>query len=115
MYHLRLIKGLSYCGLVKATREHPDIFIKDKLTADLAIASGYFRLVENIADTPEQGTAHLDKVQLEEMKLEELKRLAADLEVDTQGLRTKSDYVEALAQVPVVPGDEDDENGVEYE
>ena len=30
MYHIRLCKGLSYCGVVSATRKEPDVFVEDK-------------------------------------------------------------------------------------
>ena len=39
MYHLRLIKGLSYCGLVEASKIQPDVFVEDKAVADAALAS----------------------------------------------------------------------------
>ncbi len=54
MYHLKLCRGLSYCnasGTIKATRQKPDIYIKDKATADAAVASGFFSLIWG-ADTP---------------------------------------------------------------
>ena len=40
MYHLRLIKALSYTGLVSATQKNPDTFTEDKAIADDAVASG---------------------------------------------------------------------------
>lgn len=45
MYHLRLIKGLSYYGVVEASKEQPDVFVEDKNVADAAVASGYFVLL----------------------------------------------------------------------
>ena len=41
-YHLKLVKALSYYGLVEATREHPDVYVEDEATAKAALASGYF-------------------------------------------------------------------------
>ena len=46
MYHLRLIKALSYCGAIHATRERPDAYTEDEAVAESALASGYFELVE---------------------------------------------------------------------
>jgi len=46
MYHLKLIKALSYHGAVTATREKPDVFTEDVTAAMSAIESGYFELVE---------------------------------------------------------------------
>lgn len=45
MYHLRLIKALSYTSVVKATKQHPDVFVEDKATADAAVATGYFQFL----------------------------------------------------------------------
>lgn len=102
-YHLKLIKGRSYTGFygaVKATRKAPDAFVDDKATADAAVASGYFKLVEG---NDEQGmvTGHLDRAQLESMKLDDLKQLAADLGLDTKGLSKKAEFVEAIAATQV--------------
>lgn len=110
-YHLKLIKALSYCGVVTATRQHPDIFVEDKATADAAVATGYFKLLA--AEEPPAQTAHLDPAQLEEMKVDDLKQLAADMGVDTTGFKKKADYVAAIAAVEVIPGPETDEEGNE--
>lgn len=115
MFHLKLIKGLSYTGVVEATKKKPDVFTEDKAIADKAVASGYFKLVgeENpVQPTPQ--TAHLDKGQLEEMKFDDLKKLAADMGIDTAGLKKKADLVEAIAAEEVIPGPAEDENEVDY-
>lgn len=115
MFHLKLIKGLSYTGVVEATKKKPDVFTEDKAIADKAVASGYFKLVGE--ETPVQHTpqtAHLDKGQLEEMKYDDLKKLAADMGIDTAGLKKKADLVEAIAAEEVIPGPTEDENEVDY-
>lgn len=101
-YHLKLIKGRSYTGFygaVKATREAPDAFVDDKATADAAVASGYFVLAGG--GEPEMVKGHLDRAQLEGMKLDDLKQLAADLGLDTKGLSKKAEFVEAIAATQV--------------
>lgn len=102
MYHLRLIKGLSYYGLVAATRQSPDVFVEDKATADAALASGYFELLAQAPPGPEFG--HFDVASLESWKLEELKKLAADLGAEVQGLKSKAEYIAAIAAVEIAPG-----------
>lgn len=116
-YHLKLIKALSYCGVVTATHQHPDIFVEDKATADAAVATGYFKLLaaEETAEETSAQTAHLDPAQLEEMKVDDLKQLAADMGVDTTGFKKKADYVAAIAAVEVIPGPETDEEGNELD
>ena len=113
-YHLRLCKSLSYKGVVSATKKQPDVFVEDKATAEAAVATGYFTLVE---DEPEQAAqpeaaAHLDKEQLESMKFDDLKKLAEDMGIDTKGLKKKAELVEAISAVEVIPGE--GENEVDY-
>lgn len=99
MYHIRLCKGLSYCGVVSATRKEPDVFVEDKATADVAVASGYFRLMDGGEESAGGGqtlTGNLDRGQLEEMKVDDLKRLAEDMGIETKGLK-KAQLVEAIA------------------
>lgn len=116
MYHLRLIKSLSYTGVVEATSKNPDVFTENKATADAAVATGYFKLVEdNRTLTPAPQTAYLDKAQLEEMKFDDLKSLAADMGVDTTGFKKKADYIEAIAAVEIIPSPETDEDGNEVD
>lgn len=127
MYHLKLMKALSFTGIVTATKKNPDVFVEDKATADAAVATGYFKLVGAVEKAPgeaEDTTAatvgHLDEAELTEMKFDDLKRLAADMGVDTKGLKSKADYAKAIAAVEVTPGTEDDmeagreDNEVDY-
>lgn len=57
MFHLRLIKAMSYmgCGL-SVTKKNPDVSTDDKAQAEALIKSGYFQLVEGGSElkTPEQ-------------------------------------------------------------
>ncbi len=50
----------------------------------------------------EETAATLDVDQLKGMKLDNLKKLAVDMGIDTTGLRTKDDYAKAIAAVDVV-------------
>ena len=53
-YHLRLKNAMSYTGVVNATREEPDVFTADEAIKAAALRSGYFDLVDVLA---EQDTA----------------------------------------------------------
>lgn len=116
MYHLRLIKALSYTGLVSATQKNPDTFTEDKAIADGAVASGYFTLIKDKAEEEQQEAKyHLNKAQLDEMKFDDLKKLAADMGIDITGIKKKADLVDAIAAVEVEPEEPvDDENEVDY-
>lgn len=56
---------------------------------------------------PEKTTGHLDPAQLESMDYNELKKLAADMDVTPKG-KKKADLIEAIAAAEVEPGDEVD-------
>lgn len=101
MYHLRLIKGRSYSGVVSATKEHPDVFEDDKATVDKAVASGYFEIVEAIeADVIEQDDfvkeTEVNKKPLENMTVNELEICAAYYGISLKGLTKKTDILAKL-------------------
>lgn len=104
MYHLRLKKALSYTGVVTATKDNPDVYIEDKAAADKAAASGYFDLINENTEPEETFSGHLDPAQLEDMKIDDLKRLAANMGVDTSTMKKKADYINAITAVEVEAG-----------
>lgn len=93
MYHLRLIKALSYHGIVKATKKNPDAYTDDKATAEAAVATGYFEIVgkPTVADKTED-----DKKDLSKMTVTQLKAYAEEHGIDLTGHTTKSDIIEAI-------------------
>ena len=110
-YHLKLIKALSYCGVVKATQQHPDVFVEDKATADEAVATGYFNLLEGDEETPEDGDDKEQGKKLEEMTVPELETFAAYKGVSLKGITKKADIIAKLREEL---GDEETENEVDY-
>ena len=77
MYHLRLIKGLSYDGAVRASAGVPDVFTDDPDKYTAAMKSGYFEAVSVPQQAVEKSenssnemlTGHLDPAQLSDMGL----------------------------------------------
>ncbi len=65
MYKLKLIKGLSYSGVVKATKKAPYVETDDEATAALAVASGYFTLVAS-APVPDADNEDMDHIEDDE-------------------------------------------------
>lgn len=118
MYHLKLVKGLSYNGVVSASQKNPDVYILDKAIANQAVATGYFKLVSGeiervqLSSAQDVKSGNLDTTQLENMKLEDLKRLAADIGLDPSAYKKKADLIEAISSVEVTPASE--ENEVDY-
>lgn len=110
-YHLKLSKALSYCGVVTATQKQPDVFVEDKAIADLAVATGYFKLVEEAVKTPGGVEEKEPGKTLEEMTVPELETYAAYKGVSLKGISKKADIIEKLkAEL----GEEETENEVDY-
>ena len=40
MFHLRLCKGLSYLGIVRATKAEPDVYVPEEEKAKALVVSG---------------------------------------------------------------------------
>ena len=91
--HLRLIKGLSYDGVVRASAAHPDVFVDDPEKYTALLESGYFEALPDAHTV----TGHLDADFLGEMDEEQLNKLADDMGVDTTG-KDKAAVVAALTK-----------------
>ena len=109
-YHLKLTKALSYCGVVKATKKNPDLFVEDKATADEAVATGYFKLVEG-EEAPEPPKDPEPGKTLDEMTVPELETYAAYKGVNLKGISKKADIIAKLKEEL---GDEETEGEVDY-
>lgn len=129
-YHLRLKNAMSYTGVVNATREEPDVFTTDEAIKAAALRSGYFDLVDVLAEqdtaapadadtiplTPageqaDDGStpATLDRAYLENLSFAELKRLANDMDVPVTKTTKKAELIDTLAAETVtVPAEADD-------
>lgn len=119
MYHLKLIKALSYYGVVKATKKNPDVYTEDKATADAAVASGYFKLVDEAQEPPEGGEEKEPGEgggnkepgkKLEEMTVPELETFAAYKNISLKGISEKADIIAKLKDEL----GEETENEVDY-
>lgn len=112
MYHLRLVKGLSYSGAVSATKDHPDVFVEDEKKYQRAMKSGYF---EEIADAPvdtaePKSGREEDKFPAEDEEPERLADTLADMNttelrayaslngIDTSGLKKKEEILNAIKE-----------------
>lgn len=111
MYHLRLLKALSYTGIVSATKEHPDVFVEDKAAADAAVATGYFKLLEGDEEIPAANEESEPGKTLEEMTVSELETYATYHNVSLKGISKKADIIAKLKEEL---GDEETENEVDY-
>lgn len=102
MYHLKLIKSLSYHGIVKATRENPDVYTDDEAVATAAVATGFFELVESPAQQTPQPEAEPEESEqgktLEEMTVAEIETFATYYGVSLKGINTKAKKIAHLRE-----------------
>ena len=115
MHHLKLTKGLSYWNaFVKATRDHPDVYVEDGPAYESALACGYFEEVDDEAraDKPEGGdpvsdTADPDKEagpeetetdSLEDMSLSDLKDYAQLNGIELGKAKKKDDILSVIRE-----------------
>lgn len=104
-YHLKLIKGLSYDGPVRASAARPDVFTDDEEKYIAALKSGYFKAVQAVPASTEETDSeksetirgHLAPAQLETMTEAQLKKLAADMGLEAAALDSKEALVKAIA------------------
>lgn len=109
MYKIRLIKGKSFTdGKIKISAANPETDIEDDEYAKRLIATGYFAEVpyeKQEAPSESSMTGHLDAKQLEEMSTDDLRKLAADMGIDTAAVRKKSELISAISAVEVEAGE----------
>lgn len=125
MFHLRLCKGLSYFGIVRATKAEPDVFVQEEEKAKALVTTGYFERVSNEAefsqpqpvtgeqenptdDLFEEGTGEDEQqgdpelMELQKKNKAELIAYAGQNGIDITGCKTKDDIyqkiVEAIAR-----------------
>lgn len=92
MYKLKLIKGRSYTGAVRATKENPNVEVEKKETADALVASGYFSLEECAEDTGAVAT------ELNKMTVAELAAYAAEKGIDLAGCNKKAEILAKIKE-----------------
>ncbi len=60
MFKLKLIKGLSYSGIVSATSKNPYVTVDNEETALAAVETGYFKIVERSENIPDEKTGKIN-------------------------------------------------------
>lgn len=103
-YHLKLVKGLSYHGVIFATVKNPDVYTDDKAIADKAVSSGYFVLEndvndDSIFDTKELTAADENIEDISCLTIRELKTYAKEHNIDVSHCENRADYVNAIKEV----------------
>ena len=111
MYKVKLIKGLSYTGAVHATKEDPYVDVEDKKTADAVVATGYFELVEETADSNNDGgNEQSGATDYNKMTVPQLEAYAAEKGIDLEGASRKAEIIAKIAAAETADGNNDGEN-----
>lgn len=104
MYHIRLAKALSYSGIVSATKKNPDLFVEDKATADAAVATGYFIIIDqqdgSHSEQAPEGQDSNDTPDYEALAKQtkaELTKYAQEHGISIEGCKTKADILQAIS------------------
>lgn len=111
MYHLRLIKGLSYTGAVSASKEHPDVFTDDPEKYSKAMKSGYFEdltgheddlcapdFEDNGIDDEQEEEASASEEKFYEMSVENLKSYASLNGINLGSAKKKDDIIKKIEE-----------------
>lgn len=100
MFHLRLCRGLSYLGIVRATKAEPDVYVQEEEKANALVASGYFEMVTSEAEKVQPftgGTSETDSI--EDMFGEEVEEeVQEDPELMELQKKSKSELIEYAGQ-----------------
>ncbi len=96
MYHLRLIKALSYIGVIRADKENPDVYTDDKDIAEKAIATGYFKMINDETSEDIKEASEKSEKTLEKMNVSELETFAAYNDISLKGISKKADIINKL-------------------
>ncbi|MCM1227692.1 MAG: hypothetical protein NC320_09805 [Clostridium sp.] len=104
MYHIKLSKGLSYRGIVSATKQKPDVFTEDEDIYKKALATGYFEDVSG-SEEEESDNSEYEKTShayggksLDEMNTSELETFAAYKNVSLKGIRKRDAMIDKLRE-----------------
>ena len=114
MHKLRLTKGLSYNGVVQATREQPEVLICEENIYQSVMASGYFEEVaisqgdgrqeetdtlhQSLGDADNEGyeSTGQEETSIEGMDVEELRAYAALNGINLSGRKKKADIIATI-------------------
>ena len=98
MYRVKLIKGRSYNGAIRATQEEPFVDVEDKAIADAAVATGYFEYVESEGDDND-APADISK-----MTVPQLEAYAAEKGIDLADCKNKAEKVAKIKEAAETDG-----------
>lgn len=101
MYHIKLVKALSYTGFgISATKKNPDVYIEDDDIAEKVLATGYFETVftgsKTLEVTEEEADYHYGGKTLAEMNVSELETFAAYKGISLKGIKKKDAIINKL-------------------
>lgn len=111
MIKLKLKKARSYTGIVSATKEKPYVTVEDEATANAAVASGFFEIVEvSAAEEKPTGPATGAITKLDAMSIKQLKEYAKANDIDITGASKKEEILGRIEAAQAKPDGKDGED-----
>lgn len=115
MVQIKLIKGLSYSGLVTATAKKPYL-VTDEKTAQKAAATGYFEIVAGTAiEEPKEDTGGNDKTPVtkpsEKMTKAELEAYAKSKGIDISDCTNNGQRIALIKEVEAKSANNENPDG----
>lgn len=103
MYHIKLIKALSYTGFgISATKKNPDVYIEDEDIYKKALSTGYFEDFSGDSapknDEYKNSSTTYGGKTLDEMNTSELETFAAYKNVSLKGIRKRETMIDKLRE-----------------
>lgn len=106
MYRLELCKGLSYHGIVSATKKHPMVTIDDKEKAEFLVSTGYFKQIAEYTEEKASAeaavatpTTEVPKKALSNYTKAELESYAAEIGADISDCTNNDQRVAVIKEV----------------
>lgn len=96
MFKLKLIKGKSYTGSLKATLSNPFVEVDDEEQMTELVESGYFVLHSKTETQETPVNSMVIDIPLKNQTLEQLKQYAADKNIDIGTATLKKDILDII-------------------
>ena len=101
-YKLKLVKALSYNGIIKATSAEPYVDVDDEAVVKAALDTGYFEFEDEQKESSDTSTEITETEEysfdeLSDMNISELKAFAKEKGVDISGKNKKTEILETIS------------------
>lgn len=110
MFKLKLIKGLSYSGIVSATAKNPYVTVDNEEIALAAVETGYFKIVERSENIPDgkNGENKAENKDWKKLNKDELITFANEHNIDVSSCKNQDERIAIIEAALDNDGEIDD-------